>query len=99
MVYYLKDTKPSQWWFLHLMFSLRWKTRKRNLKLSLTALLQVLGPRGVHRVELLSPVVLQAKALLPPFHSQALEKISAYIKSSRFLTGPMYLKMALWGSK
>ena len=29
----------------------------------------------------------------------ALEKISAYIKSSRFLTGPMYLKMALWGSK
>lgn len=30
---------------------------------------------------------------------EALEKISAYIKSSRFLTGPMYLKMALWGSK
>lgn len=32
MVYYLKDTKPSQWWFLHLMVSLRWDTRKRNLK-------------------------------------------------------------------
>ncbi|XP_021051794.1 glutathione S-transferase Mu 2-like isoform X1 [Mus pahari] len=30
---------------------------------------------------------------------EALEKISAYMKSSRFLTGPMYLKTALWGNK
>ncbi|XP_021487387.1 glutathione S-transferase Mu 2 [Meriones unguiculatus] len=30
---------------------------------------------------------------------EALEKISAYMKSSRFLSGPIYLKMALWGNK
>ncbi|XP_021014208.1 glutathione S-transferase Mu 2-like isoform X1 [Mus caroli] len=30
---------------------------------------------------------------------EALEKISAYMKSSHFLTGPMYLKMAHWGNK
>ncbi|XP_032752819.1 glutathione S-transferase Mu 2-like [Rattus rattus] len=30
---------------------------------------------------------------------EALEKISAYMKSSRFLSGPVYLKTALWGNK
>ncbi|XP_052587472.1 glutathione S-transferase Mu 2-like [Peromyscus californicus insignis] len=30
---------------------------------------------------------------------EALEKIAAYMKSSRFLSGPIYLKTALWGNK
>ncbi|XP_075837741.1 glutathione S-transferase Mu 2-like isoform X1 [Microtus pennsylvanicus] len=30
---------------------------------------------------------------------EALKKISAYMKSSRFLAGPMYLKIAVWGNK
>ncbi|XP_038958007.1 glutathione S-transferase, mu 6-like isoform X1 [Rattus norvegicus] len=30
---------------------------------------------------------------------ETLEKISAYMKSSRFLSGPVYLKTALWGNK
>ncbi|XP_038167041.1 glutathione S-transferase Mu 2-like [Arvicola amphibius] len=30
---------------------------------------------------------------------EALKKISAYMKSSRFLAGPMYLKKAVWGNK
>nr|XP_034355336.1 glutathione S-transferase Mu 2-like isoform X4 [Arvicanthis niloticus] len=30
---------------------------------------------------------------------KALKKISAYMKSSRFLSGPMYLKTAWWGNK
>nr|XP_048297531.1 glutathione S-transferase-like isoform X3 [Myodes glareolus] len=32
-------------------------------------------------------------------HFEALKKISAYMKSSHFLAGPMYLKIAMWGSK
>ncbi|CAO2632326.1 Glutathione S-transferase Mu 2, partial [Lemmus lemmus] len=30
---------------------------------------------------------------------KALTKISAYMKSSRFLSGPLYLKIAVWGNK
>ncbi|KAK7805559.1 LOW QUALITY PROTEIN: hypothetical protein U0070_025884 [Myodes glareolus] len=30
---------------------------------------------------------------------EALKKISAYMKSSRFLASPMYLKIAMWGNK
>uniref|UniRef100_A0A2K6PAN5 Glutathione S-transferase n=1 Tax=Rhinopithecus roxellana TaxID=61622 RepID=A0A2K6PAN5_RHIRO len=34
---------------------------------------------------------------LPP--SQGLEKISAYMKSSRFLPKPLYTRVAVWGNK
>nr|XP_048299442.1 glutathione S-transferase Mu 2-like isoform X2 [Myodes glareolus] len=30
---------------------------------------------------------------------EALKKVSAYMKSSRFLASPMYLKIAMWGNK
>ena len=33
------------------------------------------------------------------FHPQGLKKISAYMKSSRFLPGPLFLKLAVWGNK
>ncbi|XP_058394703.1 glutathione S-transferase Mu 1-like isoform X3 [Diceros bicornis minor] len=32
-------------------------------------------------------------------HFEGLKKISAYMKTSRFLPRPMFLKMALWGNK
>lgn len=32
-------------------------------------------------------------------HSQGLKKISAYMKSSRFLPAPMFAKLAHWNSK
>lgn len=32
-------------------------------------------------------------------HFEGLKKIPAYMKSSHFLPGPLFLKMALWGNK
>nr|XP_021527592.1 glutathione S-transferase Mu 4 [Aotus nancymaae] len=34
-----------------------------------------------------------------PNSSQGLEKISAYMKSSRFLPRPLYTRVAVWGNK
>nr|XP_034355334.1 glutathione S-transferase Mu 2-like isoform X2 [Arvicanthis niloticus] len=50
---------------------------------------------------LFEPTCLDAFPNLKNFMAQfeALKKISAYMKSSRFLSGPMYLKTAWWGNK
>ena len=32
-------------------------------------------------------------------HPQGLKKISGYMKSSRFLPSPLFLKLAVWGNK
>ena len=32
-------------------------------------------------------------------YPQGLKKISAYMKSSRFLPSPLFLKLAVWGNK
>ncbi|XP_013371917.1 PREDICTED: glutathione S-transferase Mu 6-like [Chinchilla lanigera] len=52
-----------------------------------------------HRI--FEPKCLEAFPNLKNFMSrfEGLEKISAYMKSSRFLPGPMYLKIAKWGNK
>ncbi|XP_047414611.1 glutathione S-transferase Mu 2-like [Sciurus carolinensis] len=52
-----------------------------------------------HRV--FEPNCLEAFPNLKDFMSrfEGLKKISTYMKSSRFLPGPLYLKMALWGNK
>ncbi|NP_001166305.1 glutathione S-transferase Mu 2 [Cavia porcellus] len=52
-----------------------------------------------HRI--FEPKCLEAFPNLKEFISrfEGLKKISAYMKSSRFLPGPMYLKVAKWGNK
>jgi hypothetical protein len=47
----------------------------------------------------LSPVGSSPELLFPPSYSQGLKKISAYMKSSRFLPAPMFAKLAHWNSK
>ncbi|XP_008848595.1 glutathione S-transferase Mu 2-like [Nannospalax galili] len=50
---------------------------------------------------LFEPKCLDAFPNLKDFmaHFEGLKKISAYMKSSRFLPSPVYLKKALWGNK
>uniref|UniRef100_A0A8C2BWP7 Glutathione S-transferase mu 5 n=1 Tax=Cyprinus carpio TaxID=7962 RepID=A0A8C2BWP7_CYPCA len=53
----------------------------------------------VHRI--FEPTCLDAFPNLKDFISrfEGLKKISAYMKSSRFLPRPVYSKMAVWGNK
>jgi hypothetical protein len=43
--------------------------------------------------------VCRAEVLVSPSHLQGLRKISAYMKTSRFLPSPVYLKQATWGNE
>lgn len=43
--------------------------------------------------------VYRAEVLVSSSHLQGLKKISAYMKTSRFLPSPVYLKQATWGNK
>ncbi|XP_032737165.1 glutathione S-transferase Mu 1-like [Lontra canadensis] len=51
------------------------------------------------KMKLYSQFLGQTRDMTFFFHPQGLKKISAYMKSSRFLPGPLFLKIAVWGNK